>query len=185
MVATNPVLFDNCKTVSISDLKLWGYLKQNQLASGVISWNQGGRKTGSISIQVNTQSPQPYIEFEYKFNDTPIKYRVNFVSRPSNLVNASFYLFVCPRSGKHCRKLYSVDGYFYSRWAFRGCMYEKQTQSHKTREALRVYEILNIDENLNKKYFRQYYSGEPTKKYLRLIKKYEKSKFAFQQRIKH
>ena len=182
---TNPVLFDNCKILSISDLKLLGYLTPNQLASGVISWNQGGQKTGSVSIQVNTHSPQPYIEFDYKCNGTPIKYRVNLVSKPSNLVDGSFYLFHCPRTGKHCRKLYLVDGYFYSRWAFRGCMYEKQTHSHKSRDMLKTFELLTVSDKLNAKHFRQYYSGQPTKKYLALMGKYEKSISVFWQSLKH
>jgi len=39
---TNPVLFDNCKALTISDLKRLGYLNQNQIAGGGISWNRGG-----------------------------------------------------------------------------------------------------------------------------------------------
>jgi hypothetical protein len=183
MVATNPVLFDNCKTVSISNLKRWDYLKPDQSKSGVISWNQGGQKTGSISIQVNTHSPQPYIEFDYQANGTPIKYRVYLVSKPSNIGEGSYFLFVCPITGKHCRKLYLVDGYFYSRLAFRGCMYEKQTHSHKTRQMLKTFEALTISDKLNAKHFREYYSGKPTKKYLHLVRKFQISKIAFIQSL--
>jgi|JFJP01.2.fsa_nt_gi hypothetical protein len=178
---TYPVLFDNCKALTISDLKRLGYLNKNQIAGGGISWNQGGQKTGSISIQVNTLKPQPYIEFDYQANGTPIKYRVNLTSKPSNLVDGYFYLFVCPITGKQCRKLYLVDGYFYSRWAFRGCMYEKQTHSHKTRQMLKAFELLTISDKLNAKHFRQSYSGQPTKKYLHLVRKFQISKIAFLQ----
>jgi len=182
---TNPVLFDNCKIVSIASLKRWGYLKQNQIGSGVISWNQGGENAGSVSIQVNTQSPQPYIEFDYKCNGTPIKYKVNLVSKPSNIGDGNFYLFVCPITGKHCRKLYLVDKYFYSRWAFRGCMYEKQTHSHKARQFTKTFELLTISDKLRAKHFRESYSGKPTKKYLHLIKKYEISKNVFWQSLQN
>jgi len=178
---TYPVLFDNCKALTISDLKRLGYLNQNQIAGGGISWNQGGEKTGSISIQVNTLNPISYIEFDYQANGTPIKYRVNLTSKPSNLVDGYFYLFVCPITGKQCRKLYLVDGYFYSRWAFRGCMYEKQTHSHKTRQMLKAFELLTISDKLNAKHFRQSYSGQPTKKYLHLVRKFQISKIAFLQ----
>jgi len=185
MVATNPVLFDNCKTVSISNLKRWDYLKPDQSKSGVISWSQGGQKTGSVSIQVNTHSPQPYIEFDYQVNGTPIKYRVNLVSKPSNIGEGSFYLFVCPITGKHCRKLYLVDRYFYSRRAWVGCMYEKQTHSHKSRQFSKSFDLLSISDKLNAKHFREYYSGHPTKKYLYLIRKYEIKKNAFWQSLQH
>lgn len=182
---TNPVLFDRCKTISISSLKRLGYLKQNQFASGVISWSQGGQKTGSVSIKVNTDSLQPYIEFDYQANGTPVKYRVNLVSKPSNIGEGSFYLFVCPITRKHCRKLYLVDRYFYSRWAFRGCMYEKQTHSHKSRQFSKTFEALTISDKLNAKHFREYYSGKPTKKYLALISKYEKSVSLFLRNLQY
>jgi hypothetical protein len=180
---TNPVLFDNCKIVSIASLKRWGYLKQNQIGSGVISWNQGGQKTGSISIQVNTHSPQLYIEFDYQANGTPIKYRVNLVSKPSNIGEGSYLLFVCPITGKHCRKLYLVDQYFYSRWAWRGCMYEKQTHSHKARQFTKTFAALTISDKLTAKHFRESYSGKPTKRFLALMGKYEKSKSDFLQSL--
>ena len=82
---TFPTLFDEVKTVSISFLTKHRYLKPNQWQSGTVTWSRNGNKTGSISIQVNIQSEQPYIELDYKCNEAPIKYRVQLVSAPSYL----------------------------------------------------------------------------------------------------
>ena len=171
---TFPTLFDEVKTVSISFLTKHRYLKPNQWQSGTITWSRNGNKTGSISIQVNIQSEQPYIELDYKCNEAPIKYRVQLVSAPSNLGKGVVWYFVCPRTGKRCRKLYLADTYFYPRSAFRGCMYEKQIQSKKSRASISLYNRVFKREDaydiIYSKHFKKYYNGKPTKKYLKLLK---------------
>jgi hypothetical protein len=175
---TFPTLFDEVKTVSISFLTKYRYLKPNQWQSGTINWSSNGNKTGSISIQVNTQSEQPYIELDYKCNEAPINYRVELVSAPSNLGKGGVWYFVCPRTGKRCRKLYLADTYFYHRSAFRGCMYEKQTQSKKSRfidKTLGAYfRTDQLFEQLYKKHLKKQYAGKPTKKYLKLTQQIQK-----------
>jgi hypothetical protein len=176
---TFPTLFDEVKTVSISFLTKHLYLKPNQRQSGTITWSSNGNKTGSISIQVNTQSEQPYIELDYKCNEAPIKYRVQLVSAPSNLSKGVVWYFVCPRTGKRCRKLYLADTYFYHRSAFRACMYEKQTQSKKSRYLVKTLgEYFRSDqlfEQLYKKNFKKQYAGKPTKKYLKLTQQIQRA----------
>jgi len=169
---TFPTLFDEVKTVSISFLTKHQYLKPNQCQSGTVTWSSNGNKTGSISIQVNTKSEQPYIELDYKYNEAPINYKVQLVSVPSNLGKGVVWYFVCPQTSKRSRKLYLADTYFYHRSAFKGCMYEKQTQSKKYRgldKTLGVYfRSDQLYEQLYKKHFKKQYAGKPTKKYLKL-----------------
>lgn len=169
---TFPTLYDNLKTICISFLTKNGYLKPNQWQSSIITWSRDGKKTGSISIIVNTESRQPYIELDYKSNETPINYRVQLISAPSNLGKGVVWYFVCPRTGKRCRKLYLADTYFYHRSAFRGCMYEKQTQSKKSRFLDKTLELYfrtdHLYKQLYKKHFKRHYAGKPTKRYLKL-----------------
>lgn len=176
---TFPTLYDEVKTVSISFLTKHGYLKPNQWKSGAITWSRNGNKTGSISIRINTQSECPYLELDYKCNEAPINYKVQLISIPSNLGKGVVWYFVCPRTGKRCRKLYLADTYFYHRSAFRGCMYEKQTQSKKSRyldKTLGVYFLTDqLFEQLYKKHFKKQYAGKPTKKYLRIMEQIQKA----------
>ena len=141
--------------------------------------NRNGNKTGSISIRVNTQPESPYLELDYKCNETPINYRVQLVSSPSNLGKGVVWYFVCPHTGKRCRKLHLADTYFYRRSAFRGCMYEKQTQSKKYRyldKTLGVYfQADQLFEELYKKHFKKQYAGKPTKKYLKLTQQIQRA----------
>jgi len=176
---TFPTLFDAVKTVSISFLAKHRYLKPNQLQSGTITWSNNGNKTGSISIQVNTQSEHPYIELDYICNEALIKYRVQLVSALSNLGKGLVWYFVCPRTGKRCRKLYLADTYFYHRSAFTGCMYEKQTQSKYARMLDKKFGIVfKTDElynQLHKKHFKRYYAGKPTKRFLQITKQLQQA----------
>ncbi len=171
---TFPTLFDELKTVSISFLKKHGYLKLNHWQSGIITWSRNGNKTGSISININTRLESPYLELDYKSNDTPIKYQVNLVSIPSNIGKGIIWYFICPHTRKRCRKLYLVGGYFYHSSAFRGCMYEKQTYSHNNRWLGKQFDkLFNSEkayEQIYSKYFKKQYNGKPTKRYLKLLK---------------
>jgi hypothetical protein len=176
---TFPTLYDEVKTVSIFFLAKHGYLKSNQLKAGSIHWSRNGEKIGSISIRVCTYSENPFIEFDYKCNKQPIKYKVQLVSALSNLGKGFVWYFVCPKTNKRCRKLYLADTYFYHRLAFNGCMYEKQTQSKKSRyldKTLGVYfRSDQLFEQLYKKHFKKQYAGKPTKKYLKLTQQIQRA----------
>ena len=176
---TFPILYDEVKKVDISFLKKHGYLKPNQTQSGIISWSRYGEKTGSISISVNTKSAQPFVEFDYKHNGEEVKYNVLLITTPSNLGIGKVYYFLCPHTHKLCRKLYLADTYFYHRTAFKGCMYESQTQGKKIAglystlgEYFKKDELYN---ELNKKHFKKTYAGIPTKKYLQLMERIRKA----------
>jgi hypothetical protein len=172
---TFPTLYDEVKTVSISFLTKHGYLKTNQIKAGSVHWSRNGEKIGSISIEVCTYAENRYLEFDYKCNQQPIKYRVQLVTAPSNLGKGFVWYFVCPRTGKLCRKLYLADTYFYHRSAFKGCMYECQIQSKKLRglnNTLGAY--FKSDQyysQLYKKHFKKAYAGKPTKKYLWIMER--------------
>lgn len=176
---TFPTLYDEVKTVSISFLTKHGYLKPNKLKAGSIHWSRNGENLGSISIKVCTYSESPYLEFDYKCNEAPINYRVQLISAPSNLGKGVVWYFICPHTGKHCRKLYLADTYFYHRSAFRGCMYEKQTQSKKSRYLFKVldpyFKSDNLYSELYKKHFKKTYAGKPTQRYLRIMEQIQKA----------
>lgn len=176
-VSTFPILFNECKTLSIYDLKKLNYLRPGYFTSGVINWVESntGEKRGSISIQVTARLPNPFILLSYTYNnDKPIDYRVGLVSIPSNLGKGLVWYFVCPVTGKRCRKLYLVGAKFLHRKAFTGCYYEKQTFSHIARSQIKLFDkYAGVDkayEKIYSKHFRRQYKGRITKRYARLLK---------------
>ncbi len=175
---TFPTLYNEALQIPISKLKGWGYLNPEQVKSGTLNWSRNGTPAGSISIQVNTRSEQPYIELDYKYRDEPRNYKVYLTSTPSNLKKGVVWYFVCPVTKKRCRKLYSIGGYFLHREAFNGCMYETQTHSKKYRQLdklMAILEIENLYSELYKKNFKKTYAGKPTKRYLRIMEQIQKA----------
>ncbi len=176
---TFPTLYNEALQIHISKLKGWGYLDPKQIKSGTVNWSRNGNPTGSISIQVNTHSEQPYIELDYKYRDEPRNYKVYLTSTPSNLNKGKIWYFICPQTKKRCRKLYSIGGYFLHREAFNGCMYETQTQSKKNRQLDKTlgayFKSDNLYSELYKKNFKKTYAGKPTKKYLRIMEQIQKA----------
>lgn len=155
------------------------YLNPEQIKSGTLTWSRNGNPTGSISIQVNTHSKQPYIELDYKYRDEPRNYKVYLTSTLSNLNRGEIWYFICPKTGRRCRILHLIDTYFYHRSAVDGCMYKKQTQSKKSRYLNKMlgdwFQTAELFEQINKKNFKKTYAGKLTKKYLRIIEQLQKS----------
>jgi hypothetical protein len=177
--STFPILIDELKNIGIPFLTKHGYLIPNRWKHGTINWERNGNKTGSISIEVNTESEAPHIWLKYKCNETPINCRVQLVSVPSNLGKGLVWYFICPLTGKRCRKLYLANTYFYNRLAFDGAMYQKQTQSKKSRyigKTLGAYfQSEQLFELIYKKHFKKHYAGKPTKQYLKLTQQIQKA----------
>ena len=175
-----PTLFDSVLQVSITKLKERGYLEPGVYKGGTLTWSRNGNKTASIGITVDMASAPPYIELDYKYGDEPRKYRVRLVSVPSNLGDGEVWYFMCPHTGKRCRILYSVGGWFLHREAHKGVYYDSQVQSKETRNYMRVvgplFKVDRLYEEMYKPYFKRYYAGVPTKRYARIQKKIEQSK---------
>ena len=165
---------ESCKTVSITKLKEWGYLK-NGIHSGVISWSTAGEVHSKIGIKCTILEHRKFITLDYNQNGETINYNVNIVSKPSNLGKGKVLYFVCPNTGKHCRKLYHNSKYFLHREAFNYLYYEKQIESKKTRYLHSIFDRAflkdEVYEEQYKKHFKTHYNGKPTKRYQKILDK--------------
>lgn len=169
---TYPTLIDELQQFRTKDLKALNYFNGLSYKGGTVNWKRGNEITASMSIKVNTLDDHPYIELDYSYKSEPLSYRLQLVSIPSNLGKGIVWYFICPNTGKRCRKLYLANGYFVSRFAFTHAMYEQQTQSHKTRNLHKVFgkPFGEKFKQLEKPYFKSHYAGKPTKKYYQIIK---------------
>lgn len=168
-----PVLIDQCKNVSISFLKQHGYLNKNKGKSGVITWSNQYEKTGSISIFTDIDNEDGYLELDYKSGQKSINYKVRLATIQSNLGKGVIWYFICSQTGKRCKKLHLVDGYFYHRSAFSGWMYDKQTESKKNRFSGKLFDkwqaAYNASKEIRRKHFKKQYNGKPTRLYLKYL----------------
>lgn len=165
---------ENCNTVSITKLKAWGYLN-NGIKSGIISWSISGEVHSKIGIKSTILEHKKYITLEYIQSGETIKYDVRIISIPSNLGKGDILYFVCPITGKHCRKLYNNSKYFLHREAFRYFYYDKQIESKKNRFLVSIFDKVFLkDEVYNEQYqkhFKTHYNGKVTKRYQKILDK--------------
>jgi len=169
---TSPILLNEVKTISITQLKKWGYLQaDSKPKSGNITWSRNGIETSSIGITVDMQ--QNCIELTYTVNGEPRRCVIALVNAPANIGNGLLWLFECPETGKRCRKLYYANTYFLHREAHRGAMYESQTYSSNTRAKIKILEQFHTSwkaqETINQPHFKSWYAGQPTKRYKRAM----------------
>ena len=171
--STFPTLLDEVKQISITKLKEFGYMEPDSFKSGRLIWSNRDKEIGSINISVDLRNT-PHVTLSYTYNkDEEVNYNVNLVSLDSNLGIGKIWYFICPHTGKRCRKLYGAGKYFLHRDAFQKAMYECQTYSKKGRQYDKIFKILNGSEKLynqlHKSYFKSHYAGKPTKRYKQIL----------------
>lgn len=174
-----PDLLDECHTIDIGKLGRWGYLKPNQVKGGTLTWSRNGHRTGCIDIWVSTYPGECNLTLSYRYQEKLVAYRVQMTSVPSNLQRGQVWYFLCPVTGKRCRKLYRIGSKFLHREAFDGLLYESQTYSHKNRALLKLYGKMFGSEKaydqIYSKHFKTHYAGKPTKRYQKLLRQIEES----------
>jgi len=172
-----PTTVEDCLTFRLKSLTENNntYLTSYGTQRGVTSWSTNGVVNSTINIEVTHTEYRSHIIFDYSCNGEPKKYKVNLVSKVSNLGKGVIWFFVCPSTGKLCRKLYLNSGYFLHRTAFSSLMYSKQIESKKYRDLDKVFGAYfvrdEVYKELYKKYFKTHYKGKPTKRYLKLKSK--------------
>ena len=173
---TFPILFEQVFQLSTTNLKAWGLLEPKQIKANSIVWNDGIFK---VKIEVNTLWKEPFVTLRYTYHNKRIYYSIKLISVTSNLGFGKVWFFQCPQTKKHCRKLYLIDGYFLHREAFKGAIYDKQTESKKYRDFAKnheaVYKVRDLYEQLQSKHFKSHYAGKPTKRYLKLLEQIDQN----------
>lgn len=181
-----------CKSISLKELKGWGYLEGETYRSGSVTFFSRGEQTASMNIYVSTLPEDAYLRLYYYFEEDEgerhIDYKIPLERFPCNLGGGYRYYFKCPFTGKRCVKLYRPpwEYYFLHREAFTGLRYEHQIQSKNSRSFWRgPIGLLFREDELRKelldkpKYAKLYYRDKPTprlRKYLKV--KAELSKYS-------
>lgn len=160
---------ENCLTISISELKKKGFFNNcNCKTDEVINVTKNGLCL-SLNVKSIADENEKYLilthSSETEISKT-VRYKVSLVSIHSNIGNGSVLYFVCPNTGKRCRKLYSCGGKFQHRDGT-GLLYAQQAKKQPISYA--YYLSIEQRNEPNKKYFKKYYKGDYTKKYFRIL----------------
>lgn len=168
--STYPPIADRLLTLNISAFNK--ILSKGIANTFTVNWGN------ESSITVITYTTAHKVTLSYNVNGKSIKYNVGIEQKTSNLGKGFYYYFVCVATGLKCRKLYLYDGYFVHRKAIPNLHYETQTKS-KSSGFFKFFDVsIKIDdivEESEKPYFKSYYKGKPTKRFLQLEKQLDKN----------
>lgn len=160
---------ENCLTITIADLKKKGFFN-NRKTVEVFNLTKNNGLCLSVNIEIFSDENEKYLTLTHiseKELEKTVSYKISMISFPSNIGNGFVIYFVCPSTGKHCRKLYSCGGKFVHRDAT-GLLYAQQIR----KQPLSCAGYLTIEqrnEPHTRKYFRKYYKGQMTKRYYKIL----------------
>lgn len=165
--------FDDFRSFSTHDLKRLGFL-QNYFC-GILNWLRGSEVTSSIRITAFLSSQKSCLSLWYRFNNgETVSDEIYLQFVKSNLGRGGYWMFICPVTGKCCRKLYLHNGHFKSRAALPpGILYESQNVNMSFRPIRYLFQHEDqceaLEKAISKPYAKKTYRGKPT----RLVKRLE------------
>jgi hypothetical protein len=140
--------------------------------SGTLSWTSGD----SLAFNLNLDTMQLHLHCTRTIIATQVKEQVNqtvqIVRVRSNLGKGYNWYFICGRTGKRCKHLYSAYNckYYFSKHAYNGQLYHYLQTVTKTDRANSSYHALNATHTavLARATNKTTYMGKPTKLQKRL-----------------
>lgn len=180
---TFPTMIDDVFRVDLSVFKEWKLLRPNLKSEGTYNDTSGGVHKGSVLFFLHT-GISPYCTFSGCFRGVPFEKTIKMEGKESNLgdkiqskAGGTVYYFICPITGKRCRKLYVVGAQFGSARAF-GLYYQQQALSKKqiSWEALfgAIERLKNIAKEIYSGKVIRSYNGKITRRHARLLKEQDR-----------
>lgn len=174
---------DGLKQVNVSFLRRYGYLKPG-FRAGSINWSIRGEPNGNISIQSSIDQNEQYVRFIYTRTDRFTEEKKDFDYRIRLTTTTCYfggkrYWFICPcfANGRYCGRrvgvLYLGGDYFACRHCY-NLTYNSRNLSGFSKMAGQVISFPEL-EKLETEITRRHYAGKITRRYKRLLDKYEKS----------
>lgn len=176
---TFPAMIDQTFCIDISIFKGWGLLKPDLKSSGTYNDTRGGIHKGAIDFFLHT-GISPYCTFSGCFRGVPFEKTIEMQGKESNLGEkirsrdgGTVFYFICPITGKRCRKLYVIGGQLGSSKAF-GLYYRQQALSKNqlSWEALfgAIEQLEKLTAEIHSGKVMRSYNGKITRRYARLMK---------------
>ena len=159
------IVIDGLPCLSVGGLKRAGLFRAGRCKVGRGEWVRENQARRELTVKITADfRGVPFVVLEYANQGGPVVDKLALYFQPSNLGRGFIPYFICPVTGRSCRKLYFVGGRFVSRYAFRG-IYAIQAAPTSRREVLQSYAAQSrynalIDERPRR---RLMYGGKPTR----------------------
>jgi len=168
--STIPLVINDLRTISISQLKKKGLLHKDGPTEAEFTWSNRFTKeiTSSIGIEISTQGISPYIKLNYSIGKEDFNYSVPMVKVLSNLKKGFIWLFVCQETNRRCSKLFLLDSHFVGRQAVldAGGMYACNLRkvNYRAIDNNRIGRLIKIIRQASRKHFMREYRGKVTRR---------------------
>lgn len=130
--STGTPILDDKLQLTLRFLIDGSYFVNGRGIGGWSTWSRNGRPIANMWLEVRSNEDHGYLTVAYTTLDgRKVKQIVNLTARNSNLGagRGRVWYFVCPGTGKLCRKLYFANGKFYGRMALRNAIYQSQAET--------------------------------------------------------
>ena len=159
----HPIILDDLLSFSASSI----VQKSKEDSSLLLRWYTNGELTAGIHCEVEKQKDTLVAHFKYHTQNDPTHLSVKITTTASNLGIGRIPFFVCPISGKRCRKLFLIQGHLISGSAIKEALYDTQTRSKKYRTLLplfeRPFQLEKLQKQIHSPYFKPMYRSKPTR----------------------
>lgn len=151
-------------------------LKKLFSTTGSVIWTIGDEVASIIDYRLVINSFPPMLFLDYTCAGLEVSQEIELVAIPSNLKNGYYWNFICPISGRRCKKLHFIRGLFQHRTALPGVFYRQQVRGKcpLVRYMDEHDAIVAILKATEQPYFRENYAGKPTRRCLRMLRKAKK-----------
>lgn len=124
-----------------------------------------------ITVNIDTNTDYDYAEVKFSINGRPITQSIKLEAKKAPIGKGVVYYLKCPVTGSLRRKLYLYEGKFVSKLAIINPHYLSQIQSTTERNASKdmkqLIRLQNAAKLVTRKYFKTYYAGNLTKRYMK------------------
>lgn len=137
----------------------------------------GADEDKSRAIRVTYYPLQLRAVLRWSYNDEVREQSIEFAEVESNLGLAPFLSFLCPYTGKICRKLYTDGRTWFSRISFKHTYSDRRIckenrRLHSAGAALRKYERIT-----SHRYMKNYYRGDITRTHFTALRALKKANY--------
>ena len=160
--------------LQVGDLRRRGVIARGRTVRATMSWPDGGP---TLDVESTWTDREQGLSISFRLGEESWTQRIALQTSPSPLQGELLY-FICPRSGKRCRKLYRAyhSHGFYHRTAFGYRLYYPQQASSTYKRADR--QLLAAERKLatlQAKRRTSTYLGQPTRRAVRIVELLEEA----------
>ena len=169
-----PLILEHCLSLNVATFR--HDLARNIAWRNSVHWTVRDKETASISYCFYPCADQPLLMLRYSIDGQDVTQHIQLEAVPSNLNRGRYWFFICPVSGRRCKKLHLIRGLFQHRTALSGVFYQQQARTPTAfGRYMDAYDVVGeIWEAAQAPYFREYYAGKPTRRCVRMLRKLEK-----------